>query len=1381
LGLFPIDVWPVVLYNVGIFARLDFAVKVKFLLTHRLQSSVVAVSLGLFWVLVVFGLPGIISISPAQANTTTFPAITIPPAKSLVTVNAPIIITTPADDATPNGNCTLREAVIAANTNAPVDACAAGLPGLDVIIIPTGIFTLVISGPDEDQAATGDLDIREALVLNGQGVNKTIIDGAYLDRIFEVFGVDVTLTHLTIRHGANVDHGGGIFNTGNLKLVDVVIRDNQVYTYTRNAVGGGIDNAGTLQLVNSVVVSNTAGGESYDYNDGGGIHSSGILTLTYSTVAFNRAESLSASAGGGIFLDGGQATVLTSTIKANTAVGSGAGGGLYNHGGTVVIIDSQVINNQADKGAGLFVDYNSQVQIAAGSMADNSAVNYGGGIYNLGSVIITAASLARNVAGTGGAIKNMGEMSVNATTIRGNQAQSNTGGGIFNEGNLWLINSTLSTNTAAYAGGGLDNAGGAASLTNTTVADNNAMQYGGDGLYQAEGSDIHLQNTLLANVDDNCLAVIISHGHNLVSDGSCAAGLSDPTDLQLIDPRLGPLQNNGGPTQTHAPAADSPAIDTGLCLQPVDQRGRPRPGSGSLYCDIGAVERAGVTIDLALTKQVQGSGLVRPGQSVTYTLAITNLGPATASSVILSDTLSVTLNSPQFFAQGVVITRQLTSPPFRWDMADLLPGQSGVVTITAVVSDGLAPGIIIDNVAEIFSLSTSTDTNLANNRDSASFQLVRSPGIVLIESGGDTRVAENGVSDSYSLALTSPPSDPVRVDITTAGQTMVLPNVLTFTIADWSIPQVVNVFAVDDTVPEYFHSGLISNTTTSADHSYDNRTVTVTVIITDDNNDTAADLVVVKSAAPDPLVVVGQKIRYAITVTNQGPWPVTNVLITDTLPVFATAGLNALALPVCGPSGNLYLCQVPQLSPGELMQLLLEYTPPAPGQLVNRVVVSANEAEISLANNAAAVTSTVVTADVDLAVRKRVNLLSVIAGEPLEYTVVISNSGPDTAFGVIVTDHLPPELDFQQATISSGYCNLWGSILECGLSILPPNRTEIITITAVPTVTAFAGDTPLTNTVSITASVGIDRDMSNNTAVVTTTIAPFIADLSISKTVSRNSVQVGQPLTYTMVVTHNNFTRPVHQLTLVDWLPPGLEVASIITGSGVCYGATAVFCTFTEVPASGVSLALVVTPTVAGVISNTAQVATIFAFDPDLANNTSPPAVTTIMPLGVDTVLSPALTYTLTITAAQNLTTEIFIPADALTRTIRLEFSLNSPDITPPPGWASTGRVFSITAYSMPENQVLPGFVFSRPITLTLTYTDTDLAPISDEAGLRLYYATDHGWADAATTCTPPSNYQRNLPANQLAVAVCHLTQFALLGPATRTFTYLPVIIKDYP
>jgi CSLREA domain-containing protein len=488
-------------------------------------------------------------------------------ASAIITVNSTDDTLVPGD-----GNCTLREAINNANSNSDTTGgdCVAGA-GADTIILPAGIYTLTIAGADEDNNATGDLDIRNDLTIQGAGAEITVIDGNGLDRALDipVGSLTVELNDLTVANGhVNVFFGS-----------------------TSSVSGGGILNqsGSNLTLNRSIVRNNTVEGE--DFGTGGGIaHVGGTLTLNDSVVQENASLPANNSCCGGI---------LTAAVSQPT---------------TVILNNSQAISNTAANGAGIAStatsNFSTSTVILNDSLvAGNVASGHTGGIWatiNAGTVnAVTALTLNRSTVRDNQAALQVGGISalgipannsgaivtLNQSTISGNQAS--IGGGLRVNGALEVTvsNSTLSGNVAASTGGGIYT-NRPVTLINSTLSGNSAGD-GGGGIYNDSAGVVTVRNSLVANsAGGDCAGggSWSTGGYpNLNSDGSC------PGFTITADPLLGPLQDNGGSTWTHALFAGSPALDAAddaICAAPpvngVDQRGVSR--SQGLACDIGAFE-----------------------------------------------------------------------------------------------------------------------------------------------------------------------------------------------------------------------------------------------------------------------------------------------------------------------------------------------------------------------------------------------------------------------------------------------------------------------------------------------------------------------------------------------------------------------------------------------------------------------------------------------------------------------------------------------------------------------------------------------------------------------------------------------------------------------
>lgn len=306
------------------------------------------------------------------------------------------------------------------------------------------------------------------------------------------------------------------------------------------------------------------------------------------------------SSGGAVLvLTGGVATVHASTLVANRA---GTGGAIALGTGTHLALDGSTVTGSVADGAGGGI-FNGGVASITGSTVSGNSAAAGGGVENdLATVSISRSTLAANTAQTtgGGLDSQLGVATVDASTVTGNAAAS--GGGVYNSGALLVVNTTVSGNSAAV-GAGVANHHFLATLVNSTLVANTVAVAGDGGAVYNEGGDFRVVNTILAsNAGANCNnrlgTAVIDGGHNLsypADDGSC------PASFGRGDPMLGPLQDNGGPTSTPAPALGSAAIDAGddtVCAAPVaggGAGGRDQPGvvrPQGRHCDIGAVEVA---------------------------------------------------------------------------------------------------------------------------------------------------------------------------------------------------------------------------------------------------------------------------------------------------------------------------------------------------------------------------------------------------------------------------------------------------------------------------------------------------------------------------------------------------------------------------------------------------------------------------------------------------------------------------------------------------------------------------------------------------------------------------------------------------------------------
>ena len=277
-----------------------------------------------------------------------------------------INVTTQQDELNNDGDCSLREAVRAANLNIVVDACPAGT-GADSIALEPGIYNLTLTGSGEDDGATGDLDIFDDVIIVGASLTSTILDGQASDRIFQVItDVNAKFFNLTIRNGyapaGSLYGGAGILNgspgelPGSIQIINCLFSQNQAEN-----TGGGIDNAGTASLLDVTFSNNQAA-------FGGGIYNAGTLVVDSVLFMQNTASITS----GGIDNHSGM-TISDSTFSANTG---GQGGGLFNDGTITMLNTTLSSNNTAMVNNGIIRSKNTI--ITGSTVGDNCA---GGGTF----------------------------------------------------------------------------------------------------------------------------------------------------------------------------------------------------------------------------------------------------------------------------------------------------------------------------------------------------------------------------------------------------------------------------------------------------------------------------------------------------------------------------------------------------------------------------------------------------------------------------------------------------------------------------------------------------------------------------------------------------------------------------------------------------------------------------------------------------------------------------------------------------------------------------------------------------------------------------------------------------------------------------------------
>lgn len=507
------------------------------------------------------------------------------------------------DLVTPGPQCTLRAAL----------QNAAMIGGAVIIPLGAATYSLTAWGTD-DVGRFGDLDVHGSILtsLLVSGVpGSTVVDAGPLaalgfpDRVFHVTpsvlsGATIEFRDLRIQGGRlGGSRGGAIWHqSGNLVLTNVDVFDNQA------SDGGGLRIDAPFAMTGGSVASCATSGVS----SGGGafVQWAGAPVASFTGVAFS---GNAANRGAAIRVATGASVALTNcTFTNNTSVSAG---GAIDTAGAVTSTSCSFVTNSGSSGGAINVAGGGTL-VATGSGLRSNTAQFGGGLNlaGLGTASLTECAVDMNQAAfNGGGIANSGTLTLSRSTISRNRASgaAGGGGGIHSAGRLTADLCTISGNDAVFGAGGGLNAAGAPpqEISSCTIAKNHAAA-GGGGVF----ADSTLTPPLCAVVgtilDGNTKGpgllenfggspLMGSFGLNLDSDGTCQ--FAAPGDLSgtLAVPYsalLGPLQGNGGPTETHALLFCSPAIDHGSCstvagvLLPTDQRNLPRVGP----CDIGAFE-----------------------------------------------------------------------------------------------------------------------------------------------------------------------------------------------------------------------------------------------------------------------------------------------------------------------------------------------------------------------------------------------------------------------------------------------------------------------------------------------------------------------------------------------------------------------------------------------------------------------------------------------------------------------------------------------------------------------------------------------------------------------------------------------------------------------
>ncbi|UFN45121.1 DUF11 domain-containing protein [Nocardioides okcheonensis] len=641
--------------------------------------------------------------------------------------------------------------------------------------------------------------------------------------------------------------------------------------------------------------------------------------------------------------------------------------------------------------------------------------------------------------------------------------------------------------------------------------------------------------------------------------------------------------------------------------------------------------------DLEIVKTVSDQTPVA-GQRITYTLSAYNNGPSDAGLTQFIDQLpagltNVVVNRPTLQGTPATAECELRQP--------VDPGTSDNPTAPTVFCSGpqfraglparvigsieatVAPGFTgpLTNTARIS--SDTIDTDAANNESTVTTAVTADADVSITKTVSPATpvpgrpvtwtvtVRNDGPSTARNVVVRDDVDDTVTGLTAGTGST---PNPCSVATGN-DVTCALGDLGPGTTVTITLTAGLPAGATGRLDNT---ATVSSPTDTTPGNNTATAtstpvgqaDVSITKTVTP-ATPVPGRPVTWTVTVRNDGPSTARNVVVRDDVDdtvTGLTAGTGSTPNPCSVATGNDVTCALGDLGPGTTVTITLTAGLPAgaTGRLDNTATVS-SPTDTTPDNNTVTATSTPA-ARADLSVTKSVSPFRPVPGQPVRYTIVVTNNGPSTARSVTVEDPVPTALAGVRVTSGTTpeRCGVTGNLVDCALGDLDPATTVTITVVGdLPP--GFTGD--LVNTATVSSPT--DPVAANNTATASGSTDPQ-ADVSVTKSLAPTPPVPGRDVTYTLVVT-NNGPSVARGVTLRDDVSDDLvdvRVTSADAPDACAAGSgNVVSCSFGALPATGPGSSVVVTITgglpedYTGALDNTATVDSITDSTP--ANNSA--------------------------------------------------------------------------------------------------------------------------------------------------------------------------------
>lgn len=575
--------------------------------------------------------------------------------------------------------------------------------------------------------------------------------------------------------------------------------------------------------------------------------------------------------------------------------------------------------------------------------------------------------------------------------------------------------------------------------------------------------------------------------------------------------------------------------------------------------------------DLAVTKTDLLTTVV-PGQTVTYTITVTNFGPTTVNEILLQDT------PPSQFQPGATFTPSSGSynaATGLWTGLTLAQNQSVTMTFTGTISSSAAAGQLINTVT-VSPTALIGDPVTGNNTATDEDTIVVNADLAVSKTDGKTSAVPGSVN-TYTITVTN--NGPTTVSSVTLTDTIPAtllnpvfgtPSAGSYDAATgvWSGLALAQGQGVTITLSGTIDpnaSGTIVNSVVVAPPTGVTDPVSGNNSASDSDTLTPqVDVGVTKTDGVTTLVP-GTSTTYTVVVSNTGPSTAIDINVSDSLPIgvtsFSWSGTNGHS--GTGPINDL----IASLAKGDTVTytILAAVSPGAIGSLSNTVTVSA--ANDTIANNNSATDVDALTPHVDVGVSKNDFVASVVPGTSTTYTIVVTNTGASTATNIAVSDPLPPGVASFNWTGSNGSSG--SGALNDTIASLAPGGSVTYTLTAAISPSATG---TVANTVTVTAAN--DTNSANNTATDSDTLTPQV-DVGVTKTDNVTSVVPGANTTYTIVVANTGLSTATN-VSVNDPVPTFVTsfawsgsngssgsgalsdiIASLVPGASVTYTVTA--------------------------------------------------------------------------------------------------------------------------------------------------------------------------------------------------------------------------------